>query len=98
MKTGAPWIELHTGCYCDTTGAEQAKELQRLIEAAKQAHALGLKVNAGHGINLDNIAGIMTIPHLHTLNIGHSIVARAVLVGMKRAVQEMLEAMERAAP
>lgn len=92
-ETGAPLIELHTGRYCNGVGKAQTDELRRLCAAAGQAHALGLKVNAGHGIHLDNVAGIMSIPYLHTLNIGHSIVARAVLVGMAQAVREMLEAM-----
>lgn len=87
---GAPFIELHTGTYCDhgTPG-----ELNRLIEGARLAHRHGLRVNAGHGINLQNIAGILRLPHLEVLNIGHSIVARAVLVGMKEAVREMMSAM-----
>ncbi len=91
-EAGAPYVELHTGRYCDARGAEQEQELRRLIDGAEYAHALGLNVNAGHGINLDNIGGILRIPHLDTLNIGHSIVARAVLIGMKRAVKEMLTA------
>ena len=69
------------------------KELRRLIEGARIAHRLGLKVNAGHGINLQNIRGILDIPYLDTLNIGHSLVARAVEVGMKKAVWEMRDAM-----
>lgn len=89
-KLGAPFVELHTGTYCDHG---QPEELDRLIRGARLAHDLGLRVNAGHGINLDNIAGILRIPHLEVLNIGHSIVARAVLVGMAAAVREMLDAM-----
>lgn len=92
-RLGVPYIELHTGAYCSACGARAEDELRRLIEGARIAHSLGLKVNAGHGINLDNIAGILRIPHLDTLNIGHSIVARAVYVGMKEAVREMLRAM-----
>jgi pyridoxine 5-phosphate synthase len=87
---GAPFIELHTGTYCDH-GA--TTELQRLIEGARLAHRHGLLVNAGHGINLQNINGILRIPHLEVLNIGHSIVARSVLIGMKSAVREMMDAM-----
>jgi pyridoxine 5-phosphate synthase len=87
---GAPYIELHTGAYCDHGSPA---ELQRLIEGARLAHRHGLRVNAGHGINLQNIAGILRIPHLDVLNIGHSIVARAVLIGMKAAVREMMDAM-----
>ena len=90
---GVPYVELHTGTYCDATGARARKELKRLIEGARMAHRLGLNVNAGHGINLQNIRGVLDIPHLDTLNIGHSLVARAVEVGMQKAVREMLVAM-----
>lgn len=90
---GAPYVELHTGTYCDASGPAADRELKRLIAAARHGAALGLHVNAGHGINLANIAGILDMPHLDTLNIGHSIVARAVFVGLERAVGEMLAAM-----
>lgn len=90
---GAPYVELHTGRYCDLEGAEAARELDRLIRGARHAHAIGLKVNAGHGIHLGNIGGILDIPHLDTLNIGHSIVARAIFTGMDEAVREMLRAL-----
>ena len=90
---GAPVVELHTGTYCNATGASIRRELKRLVEGARYAHALGLQVNAGHGINLDNIHGIRRVPYLDMLNIGHSIVARAVLVGMRAAVHEMFKAM-----
>lgn len=90
---GAPCVELHTGSFCDAKGAKAATELKRLIKAAELAHKLGLQVNAGHGINMRNIRGILRIPFLDTLNIGHSIVARAVLIGMEAAVREMLNAM-----
>lgn len=92
--TGARVIELHTGAFCDATDPEAAKaNLDKLIEGAAYAHSLGLQVNAGHGINLDTIADILKIPHLDTLNIGHSIIARAVFVGLENAVREMIEAM-----
>ena len=92
-EIGAPVVELHTGTYCDASGARARKELHRLIDGACYGHTLGLQINAGHGINLQNIRGILRIPWLDTLNIGHSIVARAVLLGMKQAVREMLDAM-----
>lgn len=91
-KMGAPVVELHTGAYCDAEGGEAERELERLIRGAQFAHDLGLQVNAGHGINLGNFDGILRIPYLDTLNIGHSIVARAVMVGMDHAVHEVLEA------
>ncbi|MGD9874098.1 MAG: pyridoxine 5'-phosphate synthase [Kiritimatiellia bacterium] len=92
-KAGAPCVELHTGRYCDTRGAAQKRELKRLMTGAVLAHDLGLQVNAGHGINLQNLKGLFAVPHLDTLNIGHSIVARAVFIGLEAAVREMLEAM-----
>ncbi|OGV67493.1 MAG: pyridoxine 5'-phosphate synthase [Lentisphaerae bacterium RIFOXYA12_FULL_48_11] len=93
--TGAPWIEMHTGCFCNAKGLDSDRELKRLIHGAICAHGLGLRVNAGHGINLDNIDKILRIPYLAVLNIGHSIVCRAVFVGLKAAVREMLEGMNR---
>ena len=92
-EVGAPCIELHTGTFCDARGAAARRELTRLIAGARQAHALGLQVNAGHGINLDNVADVLRMPHLDTLNIGHSIVARAVFVGLPAAVREMRKAL-----
>jgi pyridoxine 5-phosphate synthase len=93
VTIGAPYVELHTGTFCNARGVQAKKELKRLIEGARYAHKIGLKVNAGHGINLANIGSILKIPFLDTLNIGHSIVARAVFVGIKEAVREMLSAM-----
>jgi len=69
-------------------------ELQRLISGAQQAHSLGLKVNAGHGLNYENLPSLFRVPHLVELNIGHSIVSRAVFVGMETAVKGMLRLME----
>ena len=86
----APFIELHTGAYAHayfTPG--RAAEFDRLQRGAERAHALGLTVNAGHGINYVNIAEVRTLPHLHELNIGHSIVSRAVFTGLVEAVREM---------
>ncbi|MEI6166183.1 MAG: pyridoxine 5'-phosphate synthase [bacterium] len=92
-RLGAPVIELHTGTYCDLKGAAARQELKRLCEGARLAHQLGLIVNAGHGINTANTHGILDIPFLNTLNIGHSIICQAVFTGLNRAVREMLEAM-----
>lgn len=89
-KLRAPFIELHTGAYAHAYhGPGRGEELRRLIAGAKQAHALGLTVNAGHGINYVNITEVRTIPHLHELNIGHSIVSRALHTGLAAAVAEM---------
>lgn len=92
-ELGAPVVELHTGTYADARGAARHRELRRLIEGARRAHELGLRVNAGHGINLANLGGILAIPWLEVLNIGHSIISRAVLVGIAPAVREMRRAM-----
>ena len=90
VALGAPVVELHTGKYCELSGAAQAGELRRLAAAAEYGHARGLRINAGHGLNYDNLpVFIRTVPHLDVLNIGHSIVARAVMVGMEQAVREM---------
>jgi pyridoxine 5-phosphate synthase len=90
---GAEMIELHTGCFANASGGEVDAELERLTRAARQGHLLGLQVNAGHGINYENIVRILEIPHLKELNIGHSIVSRAMRVGMVQAVREMKSAM-----
>lgn len=95
VAAGAPYVELHTGTFCNARGKQARRELKRLVEGARYAHAIGLKVNAGHGINLENIAAILQMPHLDTLNIGHSIVARAVFIGLGQAVREMLAKMAR---
>lgn len=89
-KLGAPWIELHTGAYANACHSpDRAKQFERLRAGAVLAHELGLVVNAGHGINYVNIAEVRTIPHLHELNIGHSIVSRALFTGIEEAVREM---------
>ncbi len=86
----APWVELHTGAYANAChGAGRAAEFARLVAGAEQAHAAGLVVNAGHGINYVNIAEVRTIPHLHELNIGHSIISRALFTGIDEAVRTM---------
>jgi pyridoxine 5-phosphate synthase len=92
-KAGAEYIELHTGTFANASGASQEEELERLVKGATLANSLGLNVNAGHGIDYVNIAGILKIPFLKELNIGHSIVARAVMVGMFNAVKEMNDLM-----
>lgn len=94
-KVGAQFIELHTGAYAEHFGEAQARdrELERLIAAAKQARASGLQVNAGHGLNYENLPMLHKVPHLVELNIGHSIVSRSVSVGLPQAVREMLQLM-----
>lgn len=90
---GVEMVELHTGAFANARGSEQQEELLRLRQGAELAHSLGLQVNAGHGINYTNIALIRTVPHLAELNIGHSIVSRAIIVGIEQAVKEMINAM-----
>mgnify|MGYP001401274359 FL=1 len=92
-QMGVSVVELHTGSYCDADVNEQPGWLENLIMGAQTAHELGLQVNAGHGITTDNIGGILCVPHLAMLNIGHSLVSRAVFLGMQGAVEEMLSAM-----
>ncbi|EAX9069023.1 pyridoxine 5'-phosphate synthase [Salmonella enterica] len=89
-EVGAPFIEIHTGCYANAeTDAEQAKELARIASAATLAVRLGLKVNAGHGLTYHNVKAIAALPEMHELNIGHAIIGRAVMTGLKEAVAEM---------
>jgi pyridoxine 5-phosphate synthase len=96
-RIGAQFIELHTGSFAEhfNRKKERAEELRRLIEAAKLAHSLGVQVNAGHGLNTQNVPLLFETPHLVELNIGHSIVSRALTVGLATAVKEMLLVMER---
>jgi pyridoxine 5-phosphate synthase len=89
-RLGAPYVELHTGAYANACySPRRAAEFQRLRLGAVRAHDLGLMVNAGHGINYINITEVRTLPHLHELNIGHSIVSRALYTGVDEAVREM---------
>ncbi len=92
---GAPMVELHTGRFANTQGAERADEVARLVAAAGRGHALGLEVHAGHGIQVANLAELNAVPHLTELNIGHTLISRAVFVGLAAAVREMREAIDR---
>ncbi|MDD2764046.1 MAG: pyridoxine 5'-phosphate synthase [Opitutaceae bacterium] len=90
----SPWIELHTGAYAEAYHSPRRQaEFERLRRGAALAHQAGLVVNAGHGINYVNIAEIRTLPHLHELNIGHSILSRALFTGLEEAVREMKQRM-----
>jgi len=90
-QVGAPVVELHTGTYADASGGEQEIELQRLHEACLSGHAMGLQINAGHGLHLGNVQDVTRLPHMTELNIGHSIIARAIFIGLEAAVEEMKE-------
>jgi pyridoxine 5-phosphate synthase len=97
IEAGAPVIELHTGTYADAKDARSRDaELARIASAATYAHGRGLIVNAGHGLTLENVAAIAQLPEIVELNIGHSIVGRALFVGMEEAAREMLAACEEA--
>jgi pyridoxine 5-phosphate synthase len=93
---GSQFVELHTGAYAEAFNSKpaRARELKRLSRAAAQAQQLGLKVNAGHGLNYVNLGELFQVPHLVELNIGHSIVSRAFAVGLRKAVKEMLALMK----
>lgn len=96
LDTGAPIIELHTGTYADATGEAEQHELNRLRTAAVYAAAKGLQVNAGHGLHYGNVKPVAAIPVIRELNIGHSIIARALIVGLGEAVREMKAALDEA--
>jgi pyridoxine 5-phosphate synthase len=95
-ELGAHGVEIHTGSYCRASGAEREKELAALTAAAALAQQLGLEVHGGHGLNYDNVLPVARIPQLVELNIGHSIIARAVFVGIEQAVREMKALLNRA--
>ncbi len=89
-EAGAPFIELHTGCYADAKSpAEQNTELKKLTRAAEYAASIGLIVNAGHGLTRHNVAPIAAIPQIHELNIGHSLIADALFCGLPTAIKQM---------
>jgi pyridoxine 5-phosphate synthase len=93
-ELGAEFIELHTGAYAEARGAAREEELRALMRGAEMALGLGLRVNAGHGLNYENTASVLALPGLEELNIGHSIVSRAVTVGLEQAVREMCAIVE----
>ncbi len=95
-RVGAQFIELHTGTFAEKCADPSGRtvELERLRRAADQARQLGLRVNAGHGLNLANLPVLWIVPHLEELNIGHAIISRALTVGLSTAVREMLDVMK----
>ncbi len=88
---GVDAVELHTGAYADALGETQKRHLQKIEEAAVRAASLGLEVHAGHGLNRENVGPIAALSCIHTLNIGHALVARAIFFGMEAAVAEILQ-------
>ncbi len=98
-ETGADFVELHTGTYCNAkTGPDLQKELERIYDAAQYALSVGVRVNAGHGLNYRNLPQILSTPGLEELNIGHSIISRAVFTGLAGAVKEMADLILTARP
>ncbi len=99
-RTGAAVVELHTGAYCDAVRdgrhEEAAAELASLTAGAAQAHALGLEVHAGHGIDYDTVAAVAAIPEIMELNIGHFLIGEAIFVGLAPAIGRMRELMDQA--
>ena len=93
---GAPVIELHTGTYANASGKNKERELARIMQAAEFADYLGIQVNAGHGLDYHNTQAIAAIMQMRELNIGHSMVSRAIFVGLRQATIEMLELMQKA--
>ncbi len=95
VACGAPTIEIHTGAYADAENeAVKQAELARIVAGSAYAASKGLVVNAGHGLNLDNVAPIAAIPEIHELNIGHSIIANSIFVGLEQAVKDMKAAIQ----
>lgn len=89
-KAGAPVVEIHTGKYADADSVpEREAELERIQRAVLHAHALGLQVNAGHGLHYHNVRPIVAIPHIEELNIGHSVISEALFIGLEQAVKNM---------
>ncbi len=95
-EAGAHGVEIHTGAYCNARGARRKGSLRQIIAGAQMARRLGLEVHGGHGLDYDNVVPIARIPEIVELNIGHSIIARAVMVGMRQAVREMKQLLAKA--
>ncbi|UIP26464.1 pyridoxine 5'-phosphate synthase [Acinetobacter towneri] len=97
VACGAPTIEIHTGAYANAENeAAQQAELTRIVQGVEYAASRGLVVNAGHGLNLDNVGAIAAIQHIHELNIGHALIGDAVFVGLEQAVKRMKAAIDAA--
>ena len=93
---GTPVVELHTGAYCEASGAERDRELRRLVDAAAQAEALGLECHAGHGLGYDTVRPVAAIPTIVELNIGHFLIGEAIFGGLDSAIKRMLSLMREA--
>ena len=93
-RLGAPVVELHTGAYCDASGAARQRELQRIVIAAAHAEAIGLECHAGHGLTFDSVGPVAAIATIVELNIGHFLVGEAIFTGLDSAIKRMRDAME----
>ncbi len=93
---GAPVVEIHTGAYCDTRGAEREKHLKAVREGAAYGASLGLEIHAGHGLSYDTVKPIAAIPEIRELNIGHFLVGEAIFVGLERSIRQMRQLMDEA--
>jgi len=95
-RLGAPVVELHTGAYCEAAGAARGRELQRLVDAAARAEALGLECHAGHGLGFETVGAVAAIPTIVELNIGHFLIGEAIFGGLDAAVRRMRALMQEA--
>ncbi|MGD8326719.1 MAG: pyridoxine 5'-phosphate synthase [Sphingomonadales bacterium] len=95
-RLGAPVVELHTGAYCDVTGAARSEELEKLREAARYGAELGLEIHAGHGLSYDTVGPIAAIPEIKELNIGHFLVGEAIFTGFAASIRQMRQHMDEA--
>jgi len=90
-KTGAQYVEIHTGVFCDaTTAGERSEAFEKILESVKRADSLGMGINAGHGLGYDTIKAFTGLTEIDEFSIGHGIIARAVMVGLERAVRDMV--------
>ncbi|MDF0487124.1 pyridoxine 5'-phosphate synthase [Sphingomonas sp. H39-1-10] len=96
VRLGAPVVELHTGRYCELSGADRSAELRRIADAAALAAKNGIEVHAGHGLTYDNVAPIAAIPQVRELNIGHFLIGEAIFLGLAESVRRMRDAMDAA--
>ncbi|KEO53578.1 pyridoxine 5'-phosphate synthase [Thalassospira permensis NBRC 106175] len=93
---GAPVVEIHTGAYCEATGAAQARELDRIRDAVRYGASIGLEVHAGHGLGFDTVSPIAAMPEIAELNIGHFLIGEAVFAGLENSIAEMRRLMDEA--
>ncbi|MBT3305344.1 MAG: pyridoxine 5'-phosphate synthase, partial [Alphaproteobacteria bacterium] len=96
VSLGAPVVELHTGAYCDSTGAEQERQFQRIADAAVAAGELGLECHAGHGLTFDTVGPVAALANVRELNIGHFLIGEAIFSGLDSSIKRMRSLMDKA--